>query len=136
MAEPTTKEVATVTGVPFLHDFITYRRKAANGSYCILADDPDRKEMLETPLPLKVGAEWTMENKRGNVSYHVVSREAVTVGGTKYEGCYRISYESVGNPYTARYWVSPDRGNVREEIDMKGERLHITLESFEVREPH
>ncbi len=106
----------------------------ANGSFCILAADPDRKEMLETPLPLIVGAEWTMGNKSEKVSYRVVAREAVMAGGKKYEGCYRISYEYVGKPFSATYWVSPDRGNVREEIDTEGSRILITLESFEVRE--
>jgi hypothetical protein len=89
------KEVATVTGVPGLDDFTTYRRKAADGSYLILADDAARKEMLETPLPLKVGAEWTMENERGKVSYRVVAQGSVTAGGKNYEGCYRINYECV-----------------------------------------
>jgi hypothetical protein len=59
----------------------------------------------------------------------------VTVGGKRYEGCYRIRYECVGTPCTATYWVSPDRGNVREEIEIQGDRHTVTLVSFEVREP-
>jgi hypothetical protein len=125
------KSVTRHVGLRGLTDFTMYRRKAADGIYAIDAADPQKREYLETALPLTIGRKWTMARYGTRITHTVEAMETLSVAGRKFERCLKVTSRWEGTPAKGYFYLAPGVGNVLEVIDLGESRLKYTLESIQ-----
>jgi len=122
--------VTRFTGLDGFQGWTTFRRQAEDGIRAIYASDPEKREYLETALPLKVGRTWTMSTSAGHTLFRVTERETVKVGKREYKDCFKLMYDSTGTLPRGHFYLAPGIGNVSETFEQNGATFRITLESF------
>jgi hypothetical protein len=125
------KSVTRFNDIPGMTQFTTYRRKTKDGIYAINGHDPEKREYLETGLPLSVGKTWTATSTDKETTVFSVERqETVTVRNRKYEKCFKVSYRSDGLSPSGYFYLAPNIGNVIETFKQGGATFQFTLKSF------
>jgi hypothetical protein len=122
--------VTRFSGLEGFQGWTTFRRQAEDGIRAIYASDPEKREYLETALPLKVGRTWTMSTSAGHTLFRVTERETVKVGKREYKDCFKLMYDSTGTLPRGHFYLAPGIGNVSETFEQNGAMFRITLESF------
>jgi len=125
------KSVTRFNDIPGMTQFTTYRRKTKDGIYAINGFDPQKREYLETGLPLSVGKTWTAApSDKEKTVFSVESQETVTVGNRKYEKCFKVNYRSDGPSPSGYFYLAPNIGNAIETLKQGGATFQFTLKSF------
>lgn len=121
----------SVSGIPGMAAFTTYRRKAADGIYIINGGDAAKAEQLETALPLAVGKSWeTPSSTGGKVRFTVAALETVKAGPRRFEKCFKINWRSDDGALTGHFHLAPNVGNVLETTKAGEARLEFVIESM------
>jgi hypothetical protein len=119
----------TFENVPKIKDFTTYRRKTARGVFAINAADPEKRECLESVLPLTVGQSWKTIVGMMPITSTVEGKESVTVGGRTYDNCIKVSTKTGVGPNSV-YYQAPDVGNVLETTTIDGIAFKFSLSKY------
>ncbi len=121
----------SVSGIPGMGAFTTYRRKAADGIFSIDGSDASRTERLETALPLAVGKKWEAPSAAGGkVFFEVEAQEAATAGKRKFEKCFKITWRSEDGAMSGQFHLAPNAGNVLETTKSAGTTLQFVIDSL------
>jgi len=106
------KTVTVFSGIPGRESYHYYWRKGPDGLYEI--DGTDLPEYLDTPLPLTVGMNWTVQYPNEQQKCSAEAIETVELFDRKYENCLKISF--AGEGYSGYSYYAPDVGLVKRVI--------------------
>jgi len=128
--------VRTTNGSPSIHvDKLV--RKDTTGVYFIDPEEKDAGEQTELLLSLKIGQSWTNVVKKEIRTQTVIGIESVSAAGTEYKDCYHIQSVSKDAKRTEDYWLAPNLGIVKGEVQVDNQITERrSLKSFKRENPY
>ena len=126
------KVVSVPSGMPGSEPTTNYLRKAKDGIHVIYDSDPKKQDVLDFPLPIKIGKTWEISFPKGHAQNTITSIETVELPNRSYKDCIKMTsvgtYDSeqfestiyfapnIGSIKMVRYWPDAD---FTEEIILK-----------------
>lgn len=86
-----------------------YYRYGRDGLYFRHANDPDKADRLELPLPVSAGMKWLM----GATEVQAERAGAVIAGGREYRDCLKVIYREANGPRSTENYYAPGVGIIK-----------------------
>lgn len=126
------EERIVITGGPNWPANINLQRKDEKGVYSLVKSETQYKEVLEIPLPLKVGNTWQVDKgpDLGVSHYKVLSQLNVKIEDQEYKNCFQIELTNPTKKQTSTFYLAKGIGTIMEVLKLEGLTLTFIHRSF------
>lgn len=109
---------------------VRYYRYGDEGLYFRKANDPDKADQLELPLPVSAGMKWLS----GTAEARAERAGSVSAGGREYHDCLKVTYRETAGVRSTEYYYARGVGIIKTVYVNTAEPrsvIELTLEKYE-----
>ena len=116
------KVVVSFDGIPGSQSEVSYYRLGNDGIYSRKSLETAEKEILEFPLPPKVGRTWSSIQGTSQFEHEISSVEDLDTADATYQACIKISSKGSrdGQEMQVVSWYGPGVGLIKSSISASG----------------
>jgi hypothetical protein len=125
-----TSNFSQVSRVHRLFGDVRYYRVDQGGIFILAGKDGDGTELLELPIPLRVGSKWSS----GVAEARAERAGTLNLGGRTYFGCLKVTFRAADGVRSTEYYLAPGVGVVKavyRDFAKPASVMEMTLEAYE-----